>query len=63
MPFEGLTVKLGVFSEWKGQRPLKFCPADLSSTNSLTTATIPARSFISLMVSSEIVMAKSVFLI
>src|SRR2546428_8069363 len=40
---EGLTMKEGVFSEWKGQRPLKFCPALLSERWALTTSTISAR--------------------
>src|SRR5438128_4408972 len=51
---EGLTMKEGVFSEWKGQRPLKFCPALLSERWALTTSTISARSRIRLMISSGI---------
>src|SRR3989454_933740 len=51
---EGLTMKEGVFSEWKGQRPLKFCPALPSERWALTTSTISARSRIRLMISSGI---------
>ena len=51
---EGLTMKEGVFSEWKGQRPLKFCPPLLSERWALMTSTISARSRIRLMISSGI---------
>src|SRR5438093_2801436 len=47
-------MKEGVFSEWKGQRPLKFCPALLSERWALTTSTISARSRIRLTISSGI---------
>src|SRR5207247_10517352 len=47
-------MKEGVFSEWKGQRPLKFCPALPSERWALTTSTISARSRIRLMLSSGI---------
>src|SRR5262249_20738054 len=50
----GLTWKLGVFSWWKGQSPLKLRPTRASFTDSATRATISVRSFTSAIVSGVI---------